>query len=123
MRLGIDVQPEGRYANDRRADIRVSYACFNVPVEIKRSCHRDLWSAVRSQLIARNTVDPGTEGNGIYLVFWFGDTKECRPTPPEMGSPTLSSLELEDRLLSTLSADERRKIVIRVIDVSTPTSI
>ena len=118
MRLGIELQPEGRYANDKRADIRVSYSGFNVPVEIKRSCHRDLWSAARTQLIARYTVDPGTEGNGIYLVFWFGDTEGCRPTPPETGSPAVSSLELEDRLTSTLSADERRKIGIRVIDVS-----
>ena len=118
MRLGIEVQSEGRYANDKRADIRVSYAGVNVPVEIKRSCHRDLWSAARTQLIARYTVDPGTEGHGIYLVFWFGDTEGCRPTPPEIGSPAVSSLELEDRLTSTLSADERRKIRIRVIDVS-----
>ena len=122
MRLGVEVQPEGRYANDKRADIRVSYAGFNVPVEIKRSCHRDLWSAARTQLIARYTVDPGTEGHSIYLVFWFGDTEGCRPTPPETGSPTVSSLELEDRLTSTLSADERRKIGIRVIDVSAPNS-
>ena len=120
MRLGIDIQPEGRYANDKRADIRVSYAAFNVPVEIKRSCHRNLWSAIRSQLIARYTVDPQTAGHGIYLVLWFGDTEGCRPTPPEAGSPTMSSLELEDRLTSTLSADERRKIGIRVIDVSIP---
>ncbi len=118
MRLGVEVQPEGRYANDKRADIRVSYPGFNVPVEIKRSCHRDLWSAARTQLIARYTVDPETAGHGIYLVLWFGDTKRCRPTPPEMGSPALSSIELEDRLVSTLSADERRKIGIRVIDVS-----
>lgn len=118
MRLAVDIQPEGRYANDKRADIRVSYAGFNVPVEIKRSCHRNLWSAARTQLIARYTVDPGTEGHGIYLVFWFGDTEGCRPTPPETGSPAVSSLELEDRLTSTMSADERCKIGIRVIDVS-----
>ncbi len=122
MRLGIEVQPEGRYANDKRADIRVSCAGFNIPVEIKRSCHRDLWSAVRSQLIARYSTDPGTEGHGIYLVFWFGHTERCRPTPPETGSPAVSSLELENRLVSTLSADERRKIGIRVIDVSIPNS-
>ena len=122
IRLGIEVQPEGRYANDKRADIRVSYEGFNVPVEIKRSCHRNLWSAVRSQLMARYVVDPGTDGHGIYLVFWFGDTEGCRPTPPETGSPTTSSLELENRLVSTLSADERRKIRIRVIDVSIPSS-
>ena len=120
--LGIDVQPEGRYANDRRADMRASCAGFNVPVEIKRSCHRDLWSAVRSQLIARYTVDPETLGHGIYLVLWFADTERCRPTPPETGPPATSSLELESRLVSTLVADERRKIQIRVIDVSVPGS-
>ena len=122
MRLGIEVQPEGRYANDKRADIRISYAGFNVPVEIKRSCHRDLWSAVRSQLIAHYTIDPETEGHGIYLVLWFGDTEGCRPTPPETGSPAVSSLELESHLVSNLSADEKRKIGIRVIDVSIPNS-
>lgn len=116
--LGIEVQPEGRYANDKRADVRVSCVGFNIPVEVKRSCHRDLWSAVRSQLISRYTVDPGTGGHGIYLVFWFGDTEGCRPTPSETGSPAVSSRELEDRLTATLSADERRKIKIRVIDVS-----
>ena len=120
--LGIDVQPEGRYANDRRADMRASCAGFNVPVEIKRSCHRDLWSAVRSQLIARYTVDPETLGHGIYLVLWFADTGHCRPTPSETGSPVLSSSELEDRLVSTLSTDDRRKIGICVIDVSAPGS-
>ena len=122
MRLGVEVQPEGRYANDKRADIRVSYAGFNVPVEIKKSCHRNLWSAARTQLVALYTVDPKTEGHGIYLVFWFGDTEGCRPTPPETGSHAVSSLELENRLTSTLSADERRKITIRVIDVSMPNS-
>ena len=67
--LQIDAQPEGRYADDKRADIRVSRGPCNVPIEIKRSCHRDLWSAIRSQLIARYTRDPGTGGHGIYLVF------------------------------------------------------
>ncbi len=120
MRLDIEVQPEGCYANDKRADIQVSCAGFNVPVEIKRSCHRDLWSAIRSQLMACYVVDPGTDGHGIYLVFWFGDTEDCRPTPPAIGSPVVAPLELEDRLSSILSAEERRKIRIRVIDVSDP---
>ncbi len=38
--LGIDAQPEGRYANDKRSDIHVCYGSFNAPVEVKRSCHR-----------------------------------------------------------------------------------
>ena len=117
--LGIDTQPEGRYADDKRSDIRVSCDGHNVPVEIKRSCHPDLWSAVRTQLIARYTRDPGAKGYGLYLILWFGNTKYCRPTPNE-GSPPKSAPELEKRLLDTLSASERRKISICVVDVSQP---
>ena len=71
-RLQVDAQPEGRYADDKRSDIRVSHGECNVPVEIKKCSHRDLWSAIRTQLIARYTRDPGAGGHGIYLVFWFG---------------------------------------------------
>ena len=113
--LGIDAQPEGRYADDKRSDIRVTYGDFNVPVEIKKSTHRDLWRAVREQLIAKYTRDPDTDGYGIYLVFWFG-TEGC-PMPPSGKRPT-SAHELQERLLDTLSADEKFKISICVIDVS-----
>ena len=120
--LNIDAQPEGRYADEKRSDIRISYGSYNVPVEIKRSCHANLWSAVRTQLIARYTRDPGAEGHGIYLVLWFGITEHCRPTPNE-GPPPKSSSELERRLLQTLSVSERRKISICVIDVSRPDEV
>ena len=117
--LGVDVQPEGYYADDKRSDIRVSCSGFNVPVEIKKSCHRDLWSAINTQLIASYTRDPGTDGYGIYLVFWFGDTEYCRPTPGE-GAPPKSAAEIEKRLRKTLSSAERFKISVCVIDVSEP---
>lgn len=117
--LGVDVQPEGQYANDKRSDIRVFCDGFNVPVEIKKSCHSDLWSAIKTQLIAKYTRDPDTDGYGIYLVFWFGDTEHCRPTPGE-GTRPKNTAEIEKRLHSTLSADERLKISICIIDVSEP---
>ena len=117
--LGVDVQPEGHYVDDKRSDIRVSCGGFNVPMEIKRSCHRALWSAIKTQLIAKYTRDPGTDGYGIYLVFWFGDTERCRPTPGA-GPPPKSAVEIEKRLRGALSAAERLKISICVIDVSEP---
>ncbi len=113
--LGIDAQPEGRYADDKRADIRVTYGDFNVPVEVKKSTHPDLWSAIKTQLIANYTRDPGADGYGIYLVFWFGE-KGCQ-MPPSGKRPT-SAHELQERLLDTLSADEKFKISICVIDAS-----
>ena len=115
--LDIDAQPEGRYADDKRSDIRVSFGGFNVPVEIKRSSHRDLWRAVGNQLIPRYTRDPGAGGYGIYLVFWFG-RDHCRT--PESGRRPRDAAELEDRLCKTLSPDEARKISICVVDVSPP---
>ena len=114
---GVDAQPEGQYANDKRADIRVSYGDFQVPVEIKRNMKRDLWSAPRNQLIAQYTIDPNTDGYGIYLVFWFG--KDRTPPPPSGTRPT-NSEELKERLEATLSPNEARKISVCVIDVSRP---
>ena len=77
----MDAQPEGRYANDTRADIRVACNDFHVPLEIKRHYHPKLWTAARDQLIAKYTANPATGGYGIYLVLWFGETKAPR-TPP-----------------------------------------
>ena len=112
---GVDGQPEGQYANDNRADIRVAYQDFNVPVEVKKSSHRDLWSALRNQLIAKYTRDPATCGYGIYLVFWFGgDTV----TSPPHGELPITPGELQERLQATLSEEDARKVTVCVIDVS-----
>ena len=118
-RPGIDAQPEGVYADDKRSDIRVSFAGFNVPVEIKKSCHDDLWTAVHDQLILKYTRDPGAAGYGIYLVFWFGDTEKCRPTKCSGWTPKTAE-EVKWRILESLDDRERRLISVCVMDVSTP---
>ncbi|MCY4611886.1 MAG: hypothetical protein OXC38_09355 [Gammaproteobacteria bacterium] len=113
--LEVDAQPEGRYANEKRSDIRFSCNGFNVPMEIKKNNSRDLWTAVRNQLIAKYIRGPGTDGNGIYLALWFG--KEfCKATPS--GIRPESANQLKHCLLETLSRDERRKIKVCVVDVS-----
>ena len=119
VRLGVDAQQEGVYAEDTRADIRVSFAGLDVPVEIKRSCHSDLWTAVREQLIAKYTREPRAAGYGIYLVFWFGDTEKCRPTKCSGWSPK-SAEDVKRKLEESLSDRERGLISICVMDVSVP---
>ena len=117
--LGIGAAPEGRYADEKRSDVRVSFRGFNVPVEIKKSGSRDLWSAIQNQLIAKYTRDPDAAGYGIYLVFWFGNEPDpCQM--PESGSRPRSAGELEACLRGTLSAEEARLISVCVIDVSRP---
>ncbi len=122
-RLGIDIQPEARHADEKRSDIRVSWGAaqgFHIPMEIKRDRHRDLWRAMREQLIAQYTRDPGCMGRGIYLVFWFGG--EGMPVPSDGGTRPRNARELEDRLRNTLAPEEQRLIQVCVLDASRPGS-
>jgi hypothetical protein len=119
-RLCVDAIKEGYYADDKRADIRVSFGGaqgFNVPIEIKKDNHSDLWRAVHEQLIMRYTRDPGADGFGIYLVFWFGG--KDMPLPQE-GKKPRSAAELEERLRQTLSVEENRRVRVRVVDCALP---
>ena len=111
---GVDAQPEGQYANDKRSDMRIVFSNYQVPVEIKKDNHHELWSAMHKQLIKQYVRDPATDGYGIYLVFWFGKDTQV---PPEGKLPD-SPLELQERLTATLSPEEARKISVCVIDVS-----
>ena len=112
---GVVAEPEVEYSNDKRADVGVFYGGFNVPVEIKRDQDPRLWNALRDQLIAQYTNDPATGGHGVYLVFWFGDGRV--PPPPQGRRPT-GPAELRQRLEEQLTESERRRIAVRVIDVS-----
>lgn len=117
----VDALPEGHYANDKRADMRVFYGGFQVPVEVKKDTHRKLWSALRDQLIERYVRDPDTDGYGIYLVLWFGDPGKpgrARMPPPPAGSIPCSPGELKERLEAALTREEKRKIAVCVMDVS-----
>ena len=113
----VDAVPEGRYAADKRADIRVSCGGFNVPIEIKKNSHRDLWTALRSQLIGQYTTDPTTSGHGVYLVLWFGANETWKH--PDRSRPT-SPDELRMQLEGDLTREEARKISVVVFDVTKP---
>ena len=116
--IQIDVLPEGRYAAEGRADIKVSFvgsASYNLPIEIKCNDSKDLWHGIRKQLIERYTIDPGARGYGLYLVFWFG--YENTPPHPESGPKPRTPAELEERLNQLLRNDEeRKKISVCVVD-------
>jgi len=119
-KIGIDAQREGSYADDKRADIRISFGGtngFSVPIEIKKDTHRDLWRSIHEQLIAKYTRDPGADGYGIYLVFWFGGKR--MPLPPD-GKKLRSAKALEEKLRQQLSSEENHRINICVIDCALP---
>ena len=113
----VDLQPEGQYAAGKQADFRFSFEDFKVPIEIKKNSHPELWSALQEQLIAKYTTDPESSGHGIYLVLWFGADKTT--SPPDGNRPATSG-ELRERLEAVLDADESRKVVVIVLDVTKP---
>jgi hypothetical protein len=109
-------EPEGHYAEDKRADIKAIVGSLNLPVEIKRHYHADLWTAPSVQLKKLYARDPGTAGRGIYLVLWFGLEVAPLPTPPAGVAPPQTPSELEAALLQVLSRSDRESIEIIVMD-------
>lgn len=119
---GVKVWPEGRHADDRRSDLRVTYGNFAVPVEIKKNTHRKVWSSASRQLAARYATDPAADGYGIYLVLWMDS---ARTSPAPEGRRPKSPEEMEERLRKGLVLDglpptDARKIGVCVLDVRRP---
>ncbi len=114
---GCDAQPEGQYAKNRRADLRVACGRWNVPVEIKKNRHGDLWRAAREQLLASYATDPATEGLGIYLVLWLGPRNTA---PRARGVQPRTPQDLETALVEGLTAQERRRAAVVVMDGTPP---
>ena len=116
---GVTAEPERSYAAGTRADITVSYGGINIPIELKKDSHRDLWSAPRKQLIGQYTTDPAADGHGIYVPLWFG-LQDPKITPPPNGHRPKTPEELQQRLEQDLTPDEARKISVVVLDVTKP---
>ncbi len=117
--LGIDSQPEGDYANDKRADIRLSYRTeLDLPIEIKRDSNKSLWSALRTQLIEQYASYPRANEHGIYLVLWFGG--KGMPGATDGRKKPRSPEELRTRLEAQLDPMNRQRIFVRALDVSWP---
>lgn len=118
--LALSLIEERAYADSKRADISIEYARsgLRLPIEIKRSNHDELWTAVSEQLVPRYTRDPGSHDYGIYLVLWFG-TDRVKAPPRPLTKPTSAS-ELEQMLTDRLSETEQPLIKICVVDVAAP---
>lgn len=119
--LDVDVQPETHEANDKRADLGLSChsngSAFHLRIEIKLDHSPDLWRAIHEQLIPLYTLDPETQGRGIFLVIYFGDKNM---TAPPSGKKPKTAAELAARLIASLTPQEQKLIDVFVLDVSKP---
>lgn len=112
--------PEARRGDETRADVLLlSGAGRNLPIEAKRHFHPAIWSATTTQL-SGYAADPGADGMGIYLVFWFGNAAGPTPARPDGRYGPTSGSELEAMLRDDLPLDARSRTDIIVFDVSAP---
>ena len=115
-----DVVPtqDEQVAEEKRPDIVAHHHPHAVPIEIKKSDSKDLWTAAADQLRTRYCRDPRSDGYGIYLVLWFG-ADHLKSTPAGGRRPE-SPGELQRQLEDQLDPRDRLKITVIVIDVSAP---
>ena len=118
--LGINAEPEGQYAEGKRADIKVSAQGHHIAIEIKLEKSADLWKAVSNQLLPKYMRELASDGYGIYVVFWFGGTYQ--PSAGDGGTRPKTAQELKERLQKTVPSEYERKIAVLVIDCALPIS-
>lgn len=120
MRMNVSIIEERQHAETNRADLCFEYAALKLKlsIEVKRSNHAKLWTAVSEQLVPRYARDPESHGHGIFLVFWFGKdyvtSRGRNQKKPEIAA------ELGQMLNDALSEHEKQTIRICVIDVAKP---
>lgn len=118
---GVDLQPEGHMAADKRADIIASVGPLRLAVEVKGQWHDDLWHAADTQLDRLYTTDYAAERQGIYLAFWFGPN-----SPKKLRSPGRSETapgspkELCQALERRSSACKSGRVTVVVLDLERP---
>lgn len=115
---GIQIEKEAMAAGDRRADLQVSTLNRGerivVPVEIKKENHPGVWTAWWDQLEARYTSNPGSNGIGIYIVFWFGHNPKSNPSKIK----PLNAEHMAKLLGGAMPNNRRNRIFGLVIDLS-----
>jgi hypothetical protein len=116
--LGVSAEQEGTYADQKRADIKVSYGALHFPIEIKRNSNKDLWKAIREQLVAKYSRERSSDGYGIYIAFWFDISK--KPAAGDGKTTPKTPQELQQRLAATVPQELSNKIKVLVIDCSRP---
>ncbi|PTT93080.1 hypothetical protein DBR42_00705 [Pelomonas sp. HMWF004] len=116
----VGLELEAWAAGGKRVDLRASrlvpgLAAISLPIEVKKDCHREVWTAWRDQLQRLYTDDPESAGQGLYLVLWFGHQTSKTPTRRRLAA---SAAEMRDWLRERIPSDDRDRIQVEVLDLS-----
>lgn len=117
--LGVTVEPEAAAADQKRMDLKLSFAeragkVLSLPVEVKKDNHAQLWTACRDQLQRLYAIDPRADGHGVYLVLWFDGSCPLNPDRPRPQNAN----ELLQQLVGDMDEQVHQSISVYVLDLS-----
>lgn len=116
---GIRWTPEQAMPREKRSDAGFRLHDFCVPLEAKLAWNKALWRAGEEQLDRLYaSAEAAAAGQGIYLVFWFGDVPGRRIPRSPTGAAPQSAAELEAMLTANLSAEAGTRLSAVVLDLS-----
>lgn len=110
---------EHHLKDDNRCDITAELVSSGrrrlLVCEVKGQWNRELFTAAEAQLEGKYAIHPDAEGQGIYLVLWFGEGEDVAgKSAHTYGTPGA----LRDAILAALSDDQQGRLDVVVLDVS-----
>ncbi|MCW2411583.1 MULTISPECIES: hypothetical protein [unclassified Sphingobium] len=116
--LSVYPMDEADMPQGKRADIVFYHDAFWLPVEAKRQQHPDLWIAIEHQLERLYTGHWQAEGQGVFLVFWFGSRFNLSARRDGGPKPTTAA-ELQSAF-DAHPAVKAGRVQVVVLDLSRP---
>jgi hypothetical protein len=90
---------------------------MQLPIEVKGQWHDDLWTAMNDQLGDLYLKEYQSQGQGIYLIFYFGESSSKKPKKNGEYKPR-NALELQQSLTACIKEEYKEGIDVFVIDLS-----
>ncbi|WP_341581279.1 hypothetical protein [Marinobacter metalliresistant] len=116
---GIKIEIEDQVKSANRCDISAikmfSGKELMLPIEAKGQWHEDLYTAASMQLDQLYAIHPAAQGQGIYLIFWFGSWEKVEGRKRH-GLETAS--QLKAAIEELLDHGLKGRIDVFVLDVS-----
>ena len=115
----IIVSREHYMKDDKRCDIVLSKFIEGnrkiVPIEVKGQWHSEVYSAFENQLNRLYSIHPDSDGQGIYLVLWFGSDEKIAGVKRHGIN---SAQELYWKVYEKIPEELRNRIDLFVLDLS-----
>ncbi len=111
------LETEKDMPNDKRADLVCNSSKMQLPIEVKGQWHDDLWTAMNNQLGDLYLKEYQSQGQGIYLIFYFGESSIKKLKKNDKYKPK-NALELQEYLTACIEEKYKEHIDIFVMDLS-----